>query len=348
MAAATGHIPTQVIGEYTVYLMQRLGRGTFGIVYKATDRYGNPVAVKCIDEYPHPSMALDEYANLSRVHTINHQNVIRILDIHRELDCIWAFMEFCQHGDLHKFFGNNYNLVATTEDRIRLMIQISSGLAFLHDERIIHRDIKPANILVTRVNGETVAKLTDFGLARILEENEITSRMSTDVGTYCYKAPELLCEGPKTYYKEVDIFALGITFLSMLQAEQDQPLRPVIENDRDREEAGALSIGMLMFIRKRRNLDDVQVVVEGAEDSERVKQLKRLIVQMICYDGDGRPIADTIVMSLQAILMQDQVPQVWFHYHTKTYLHYVFPLTFQEQGVKNKEKGKILSLLRCK
>ena len=76
------------------------------------------------------------------------------------------------------------------KQQIRIMVQITEGIKYLHDNNVIHRDIKPGNILVASRNPLTV-KLTDFDLSKFFGNDYDTSAMSSNVGTAAFKAPEL-------------------------------------------------------------------------------------------------------------------------------------------------------------
>ena len=78
--------------------------------------------------------------------------------------------------------------------KINLISQIAGGLAFLHSQRIVHRDIKPANILISETSGQSVAKITDFGLSKFLTPED-TSLMTSNVGTAAFMAPEFWNKG---------------------------------------------------------------------------------------------------------------------------------------------------------
>ena len=109
------------------------------------------------------------------------------------------------------FFQNHQNIVKEIESKSRLMWQIACGIEFLHTNRVVHRDIKPANILVQSSSGNSaVVKLGDFGLSKILDPDGTTSTMSSDVGTFTFKAPEFWDKKPPkghpTYHKNIDVY----------------------------------------------------------------------------------------------------------------------------------------------
>ncbi len=126
------------------------------------------------------------------------------------------------------------------------MIQIARGVDYLHCNDIIYRDIKPSNILVTTGNttGQILIKLTDFGLSKFLDPEDETSAMSSDVGTFVFKAPEYWktdINGKLKYKRSVDIFATGLTFLAMLNAKGGEwNLSPTEHSGR--------SIGMALYM----------------------------------------------------------------------------------------------------
>ena len=213
------------MGKYTVDFNSTIGSGAFGFVYCATDAKDTKVAAKMIVAQDKNKMRL--FANsLDILLTLDHPNIVKIFDIHQVDDRVWMFMEFCKFGDLRKFFHTHE---ITESQKLNLMQQIAQGVQFLHANNIIHRDIKPANILIAS-DEPIVAKLTDFDFSKFFDEDLGTSMMSTDVGTLVFKAPEFYQrnkEGDIKYNRNVDIFAMGLTYLAMIQGERT--LVPAIE-----------------------------------------------------------------------------------------------------------------------
>ncbi len=207
------------IAGYDVDLRDRLGRGGYGTVYKAKDSEGTIVAAKEIDKDPSSRAVLKELENSTKQQQLHHENIAKILDIHNGSE-IWMFLEFCNGGDLNNFARSQFK--EFNDGKLLIMKQTAEGLKFLHDLRIAHRDIKPENILIQhKTDSQCITvKLTDFGLAKFIALDAKTSVMHTNLGTHTYKAPEFWDwkDGNITYRKNIDIYALGLTFLAILQA----------------------------------------------------------------------------------------------------------------------------------
>ena len=210
------------IAGYTINLRDRLGKGGYGTVYKARDNNGAIVAAKEIDKIKDLSSkaALRELENAHKQKQLNHGNIVKILDIYKDDEQIWLFIEFCNGGDLNDYAKNNF--AEFNAKKISLMKQIADGLQFLHSNRIAHRDMKPENILLQHQASEEpiTVKLTDFGVAKFIPLNAKSSAMYTNLGTHTYKAPDFWnsTDGQIKYHKNIDVYALGLTFLAMLQS----------------------------------------------------------------------------------------------------------------------------------
>lgn len=148
---------------------------------------------------------------------LNHCRVVGLLDvfeIHHDAFC--TVLEYCQGNDLD--FCLKQNKILPERDAKSIIFQVFDALKYLNDlkEPIIHYDLKPANILYH--DGE--AKITDFGLSKIMEgssqqEMELTSQ---GAGTYWYLPPETFISGPNppTISSKVDVWSVGVIFFQML------------------------------------------------------------------------------------------------------------------------------------
>ena len=259
------------VESYTVKSDQILGKGGYGVVFTATDAKGNKVAAKRIDRRDkHKMQKITK--DLDKLMTLDHPNIVKIFDIYQVDSNIWMFMEFCEFGDLHSFYSKQE---LTIRQKLKLMRQIAHGVQYLHANNIIHRDIKPANILVAN-NDPVSVKLTDFDLSKFLEPNYETSVMTTNVGTLAFKSPEFYQrnkQGVINYHRNVDIFALGLTFLSLIQ--KNEHLMPRIETPYDDSDLHT-PIGQLIAERIKYGYKPLDVIPRQDQDllSEDFKSMK--------------------------------------------------------------------------
>ena len=297
-----------VIG-YTVYLSQVIGQGAYGIVYKAEDIKGNKIAAKRIDTKRKHFLSniIPDIENLKQ---LNHPNIVKVYHIHQEESIVWIFMELCEHGDLNNFYRKT-NL--KQQQLVTIMSQIAAAVAYLHENSVVHRDIKPENILVAR-NSPIEVKLADFDVSKFFEEVFDTSAMSTNVGTLAFKAPEFFMktrEGKLRYHRNVDCYAMGLTFLALLQANtQTTILKPQIETPQNDSEYSQ-AIGQLIAERIKYNVkqQDIVILQELRPDATLAMKLtndvKQLIKRMTCVDPEQRITSGDVLEALETIKAGD-------------------------------------------
>jgi len=192
--------------------LQKIGEGTYGVVYKAKDKR-NPsqfVAMKNIrlehEEEGVPSTAIREISILKE---LTHPNIVQLITVVHfgKLHKLYLVFEFLDH-DLKNYMDKLGGPIPA--DLVKSYTkQILEGLAFCHSRRIIHRDLKPQNLLIDTRGG---IKLADFGLARAFC---VPVRPYThEVITLWYRAPEILLSAP-SYSIPVDIWSTGCIFAEM-------------------------------------------------------------------------------------------------------------------------------------
>ena len=257
------------MGKYTVNTGDVLGKGAYGVVYPARDTSGKKHTCKHMDSTDQDILQHVK-KDLQKLQHPNHENIIKIFDITQVGDVVWVFMEFCENGDLEKYF---YKERLSLFENRRIMLDIAEGVSYLHSQNVIHRDIKPANILIWgefRVWPQKlpIAKLTDFDVSKFLEEDYETSAMTTDVGTKTFKAPEFwmrTSEGKLNYHRNVDVYSMGLTFLAMIQ--DNRRLVPKIETPNNNGELFQ-TIGALISERLRYNITPLEVIPTPDKDDE--------------------------------------------------------------------------------
>lgn len=174
---------------YDFYDMgELLGSGAAGHVYRGIKKdTGQEWAVKVIDTRQmadQDASAVTKEAALLR--SIHHPNVMRLEDIFAHDTKIFLVMELSSGGDLFERISNKSRY--TEEESKHVMVYILDAMKCLHDLNIAHRDLKPENILLPHKHDDTWVKITDFGLAKVIDEKGT----KTYCGTPQYFAPEVM------------------------------------------------------------------------------------------------------------------------------------------------------------
>jgi len=196
--------------------IEKLGEGTYGIVYKAKNHMGEIVALKRIrldsDDEGVPCTAIRE---ISLLKELKHPNIVRLHDvIHTEKKLTLVFEYLDQ--DLKKYIDEHGGKISKTAV-VSFLYQLLKGIAFCHDLKVLHRDLKPQNLLINK-KGEL--KLADFGLARAF--GIPVRSFSHEVVTLWYRAPDVLM-GSHKYSTPIDIWSAGCIFAEMVTG---RPLFP--------------------------------------------------------------------------------------------------------------------------
>ncbi|KAI9055327.1 hypothetical protein LZ554_000287 [Drepanopeziza brunnea f. sp. 'monogermtubi'] len=220
----------RVIDRYKV--IGFISSGTYGRVYKAVGRYGQPgeFAIKKFkpdkegEQIQYTGISQSAVREMALCSELRHMNVIRLNETILEDKCIYMVFEYAEHDLLqiihHHTQPTRHPMVPSALKSI--MFQLLNGCQYLHANWVLHRDLKPANIMVTS-GGEV--KIGDLGLARLFNK-PLHSLFSGDkvVVTIWYRAPELLL-GSRHYTPAIDMWAIGCIFAELLS------LRPIFKGE---------------------------------------------------------------------------------------------------------------------
>ncbi|PRP98096.1 Serine/threonine-protein kinase PknB [Enhygromyxa salina] len=225
-----------VIGEtlldrYTVQAL--LGEGGMGVVYRAVDERGHPVAIKRLhaEVATSPELAARFEREASAQAMLAHPNVAGLHAVGvTDEGALFFVLEYIEGHDLATELehGPLVPLRAVT-----IAQQVLSGLHHAHQFGLVHRDLKPENVLLARTEGGEQAKLIDFGLVKMLTDvlgsNECQRLTRTGVvfGTPQYMAPEQMLAEPVD--ARTDLYAVGIVLFEMLTGQRPFEAEEVTE-----------------------------------------------------------------------------------------------------------------------
>ncbi|XP_045143011.1 serine/threonine-protein kinase Nek5 [Echinops telfairi] len=177
-------------------VIKAIGEGSYGKAYLAKGKADNqPCVIKEIS-FAKGSRSCRECSNQ---HGLIQKYGLNMC----QSNSLFIVMEYCDGGDLMERIRRQHGLLFREDQILGWFVQISLGLKHIHDRKILHRDVKAQNIFLSK-NG-TVAKLGDFGIARVL--NTSTELARTWVGTPYYLSPEICQKQP--YNNKTDIWSLG-------------------------------------------------------------------------------------------------------------------------------------------
>jgi tetratricopeptide (TPR) repeat protein/predicted Ser/Thr protein kinase len=214
VAAMGTSLPPGTILGTRYEIVQMLGQGGMGAVYKAKDReLERFVALKVI----RPQLAMDPEIlarfkqELILARQVTHKNVIRIFDLGEADGIKFITMEFIEGQDLKSVITEKGKL--SNEEIVRVMEQVCLALEAAHGEGVVHRDLKPQNIMLD-MNGKVA--VMDFGIARSTEMGGMTQTGAL-LGTPEYMSPEQVM-GEHVDARS-DLFTLGVIFYQLLIGE---------------------------------------------------------------------------------------------------------------------------------
>ena len=193
--------------------ISELGRGGMGVVYKARDqRLKRTVAIKMIIAGAHAGE--EEMARFQTeaqaVAKLNHHHIVEIFEVGEHNGKPYIALEYADGGSLEELTDGKPQ---TAEYSAMLVEMLAAAMQAAHDQDIIHRDLKPANILLDET-GEP--RITDFGLAKQMDEDSNQTKSGAVMGTPGYMAPEQAGSSPDTLGPATDTYAIGAILYHLL------------------------------------------------------------------------------------------------------------------------------------
>ncbi|XP_012830070.1 PREDICTED: G-type lectin S-receptor-like serine/threonine-protein kinase At4g03230 isoform X1 [Erythranthe guttata] len=266
-----------------------LGRGGFGPVYKGKFPGGSEIAVKRLSSFS--GQGIEEFRNeVILIAKLQHRNLVRLLGYCiTEKEKILLY-EYMPNRSLDAFiFDQNNCLLLDWNQRFNIILGIARGLLYLHQDsrlRIIHRDMKTSNILLDE---DMNPKISDFGLAKIVEGKETEASTNRVVGTYGYMSPEYALDGK--FSIKSDVFSFGVVMLEIISGKKNTGFY------NPQQVLNLLGYAWGLWIENKAIELVDPVVVESCEECEVMKCIN---VGLLCVqeDPNDRPSMSTVVVMI--------------------------------------------------
>jgi len=212
-----GHLASMIGRKIHEFTIQRLlGHGGMGTVYLAhDDLLRRSVALKFLPEFLQFGPALERFQQGARAAArLNHPGIVAVYRFEADAQQPFIVMEYVDGETLANVLKRSRQSdgVDSRAKLLDIVLQVAEALDYAHRQRVIHRDTKPSNILV---NVQGHAKVTDFGIAKILSEDPATAQ-SAAVGTCYYMSPEQASLASVSVDERTDVFSLGVILYEAL------------------------------------------------------------------------------------------------------------------------------------
>ncbi len=217
-ASARDRLGTTLCNKY--HLDEVLGVGGTAVVFKATHRNGNKVAVKLLHDYLCKSQAVGRRFKREGylANILDHPGTVRVLDDDVDDDGVAFLVLELLEGETLEERRVRLGGRLPFDEVLGFIDRLLEVLELAHEKNIIHRDIKPSNLFLTK---DGVMKVLDFGIARILDDAGAATATKTGqmIGTPAFMPPEQALSKPKEIDAKSDIWAVGATLFTLLSGE---------------------------------------------------------------------------------------------------------------------------------
>ena len=203
----------RLVGNYRIE--SPIGEGGMGAVYKAVHgEIGNVIAIKVLG-LGRESSAKDQarfLAEAKTTATLNHTNIVRIIDFTAQDGIYYMLMEFIEGESLDQVLAREGGPLRLSR-AATILAFVARALDYAHNRGVVHRDVKPSNVLIAKEDDRIV--LTDFGIAKLTEGTTLDlTRDGAAVGTPTYMSPEQAKGQPVD--GRSDVYSLGVVLYQML------------------------------------------------------------------------------------------------------------------------------------
>ncbi|MBX9694042.1 MAG: serine/threonine protein kinase, partial [Cyanobacteria bacterium] len=199
----------QIADRYTV--TATLGKGAMGIVYKATDSLlDKVVALKVLSNFSETHF--QRFQREAKVAAqLSHPNIVKVLDLGIVDNSPYMVMEYIEGRTLDALIKKGPVPIPVA---IPILIQICLAMGHAHEKGVLHRDLKPSNVMLAKTETGEAAMLMDFGIAKIMSDEQSLTASGLTLGTPPYMAPEQI--RAEAIDGRADIYAFGVLMFELL------------------------------------------------------------------------------------------------------------------------------------
>ncbi|XP_051199966.1 putative receptor protein kinase ZmPK1 [Lolium perenne] len=280
-----------------------IGKGASGLVYKGVLKDNRAVAVKRLADI---NQGEEEFQHeLSVIARIYHMNLVRVWGFCSDGPHRILVLEYVENGSLDKnlFSSKGSHILLQWTERFKIALGVAKGLAYLHHEClewVIHCDLKPENILLDE---KMEPKITDFGLAKLLNRGGSNKSVSRIHGTRGYIAPEWVSSAQIT--AKVDVYSFGVVLLELLKgarvsdwaSDADEEVEMVL-----RRVIKMLAESLILEGGEQLWIDDfIDSRLDSQFDNVQARTMIKLAVSCIEEDSRKRPTMENAVQMLLSV-----------------------------------------------
>ncbi|RZB53139.1 Cysteine-rich receptor-like protein kinase 25 [Glycine soja] len=287
----------------------KIGKGGFGEVYKGILIDGRPIAIKRLSR--NSKQGVEEFKNeVLLIAKLQHRNLVTFIGFSLDEQEKILIYEYVPNKSLDFFlFDTKLGNVLSWSKRYKIIRGIAQGIQYLHEHsrlKVIHRDLKPSNVLLDE---NMNPKISDFGLARIVEIDKEKGSTKRIIGTYGYMSPEYCMFGH--FSEKSDVYSFGVMVLEIISGRKNI----------DSYESHQVNDGLRNFV-WRHWMDETPLNIldpKLKENYSNIEVIRCIQIGLLCIQdySDDRPTMMTIASYLSSHSVELPSPQEpkFFLYH---------------------------------